>query len=212
MSKFARDVEQSETPAVPSTPGMVSAEALAEAFSKGFEAAMSRVQAQHAAEMKEIVQAARNRRPESYSGDFEFPNVSAYNADGDTSPRPALKCEMWLGAWDADANNGVRKYPYEWDCLTKREIRLLNQLEPGVFEVRRTDGGRGTVRVVLEKDANGKAHRLTIAFPIEWIEKQSQFVNMLPSITALCGQILGFKVLDEDLIDAWLDKQEKVSA
>lgn len=174
---------------------------LAQAFAQ----ALGASQAQHATDMEALIKNARSRRPESFRGDFPFPNISAFNPDGDAKPCPPLKCEMWEGIWVSTENRARKGYPLEQGDLgplTKREVRLLNQLTPGVFTIENRDGGTGTLRIVGEHDPSGALTLLILAYPETWLSKEEKHVK--PSVTETCKQIFGI----EGNVDQWLDAKD----
>lgn len=136
----------------------------------------------------DVVKSAKSRMPESYRGDFPYPGISVFSPTGE--PLPALKCPMFLGVWDHVANKHEPVFPIIADDTggaTMDERRLLNALEQGAFEVERRDEVRGTVRVVMDRDADGTPTRLTIAVPKNWLEKGEH--RALPSLKALARQL-----------------------
>lgn len=114
---------------------------------------------------------------------------SVFNPDGDLeSPRPGLKCEMFLGQYD---DHGVVTAAFEivGNSCRKDEQELLNQLSAGAYPVKRHDGVSGSVVVQERKDANGVVNRVVIAMPHGWLGKDQQ--ASMPSQKNLCEQILG---------------------
>ena len=179
-----------------------------EAASKGSDIAL--LTAQHRQDMEKLLERARNRRPESYLGDFPFPNISAFNPDGDAKPIPPLKCDIWEGHWDVKKASAVEGYQFELEVLTKQEARLLNLLQAGEYKVENFEGETGLVRVVATKnDATGEVVKLCIAYPHLWVDKASMG-RKKPALLKLLTQILGY---DGSLkhLNAWLDEQEKVA-
>jgi hypothetical protein len=181
---------------------------------KGAEGAdLTAVLAQNAAVMEKVVEKARNRRPESYNGDFPYHGISAFNPDGFAKPIPALKCEMTEAMWMVNEKTRMIEYhdtyPLEQSengPLTKREVRLLNLLEPGEYEVENRDAERGVVRIVANlNEATGQPVKLLLACPMAWWTKEGK--QKKPSITDLCCQILGI----EGNVDRWLDARESSS-
>jgi hypothetical protein len=168
--------------------------ALAKSGSDGPTETLIAMQQQNATFMEKVLERARSRRPESYNGDFPFPNISAFAPEGlahlPGQVLPPLKCPMFLGVWDAQQNKAVPVYPYiadDYGGLSIEERRLLNNLQPGVFTVERRDEIVGQARVVIEQDADGTPTRLTIAVSKRWLEKDE--VRSMPSIKQLAGQL-----------------------
>lgn len=163
---------------------------LATAIGQAMAAALAASQGNQAEAMKEIAKVARSRRSESYNGDFEFPNLSAFNPEGDADPRPPLACRMWIGIWNDKTREAQTGYEMEWDQLSKREILLLNRLveAEGAYPVERTDGVRGTLRVVVDRDPGGAPTRLILTYPHGWLDQDTK--NAVPSIVAAARQVL----------------------
>lgn len=166
--------------------------------------------------MEKVIEKARTRRPESYNGDFPFPNISAFNPDGSAKPAPPLKCDMYEGKWAMNPRTRVIDYqdgyPLEQGDdglgpLTKQEVRLLNQLTAGEFQVENNSDETGLVRIVVhENDATGAPVKLVIAYPEPWMTNEGK--GLKPSVTKLCRQVLGI----EGNVNAWLDQREGATA
>lgn len=95
------------------------------------------------------------------------PAVSAYSyPEGDREkPRPDLKCAMtWVGhPIDGGSDGNMHWF----------ELELLNQMEPGVFSVTRSDQ-TGTVLTVTGKSGvTGKLEGLDFTFPVKDGEKHN---------------------------------------
>lgn len=173
---------------------------------------IAQLAAQHREDMTTLIEKARNRRPESYNGDFPHPEISSRNPDGYTKPVPPLKCEMHDGAWsDRDQKVGAIDQPFEADQLDKHEVRLLNLLQPGEYRnIENFEGETGTVRVVASyNDASGALTRLVIAYPQKWVEKSSQG-RKKPALTKVLMALVGYEGPVSKL-NAWLDEKEGVT-
>lgn len=136
---------------------------------------------------------AQARKPIPEGTDHSNPRVSDANPLGDRDhPRPALKCEVYLGTQDAKTKQVSRTYPYNADDLTVHEILALNTLEGGHFSIKLHDGSPIKVSVVPEMDeATGTLFRLVIAVPGTVTGKGSALKNMLPGPCNLVSQITG---------------------
>lgn len=118
------------------------------------------------------------------------PEVSVYNPLGERDhPRPQLKCQMMNGP-----------YPIERDTLTWEEIDLLNQLEPGVFSVQRTDGSYMRLTITGERDANDTLTKLTIRYPMANEEDNKHVPRLVPMLQ----QILGMAAPSREALEAEL--------
>jgi hypothetical protein len=133
-------------------------------------------------------EARKNRKPESYLGDFEEPTVSHFTPDGE--PLPKLKCPAELGYWEEDEGTGAMMirggFPYIDEPRggsTREERDLLNGLEAGVYRARRRDGAEGVVRVVVKHDADHSPIRLTVAVPKSWLSREGK--NVLGGVELL---------------------------
>jgi hypothetical protein len=173
---------------------------------------ISTVLQQNAAMMEKVIEKARNRRPESYNGDFPFPNISAYNPDGDASPAPPLKCEMWEGYWDERAQKAVRDDKIGAESLTKLEIRLLNELRGGEYRVENYDGEMGLLRVIATNDeATGALSRIVLAYPHAWVNKASRG-RKKPVMVRVLSDVLDIGSHKASDIQRWLDAREAQAA
>lgn len=169
---------------------------------------ISTVLAQNAAMMEKVIEKARNRRPESYNGDFPFPNITAYNPDGDASPAPPLKCEMWEGYWDERAQKAVRDDKIGAESLTKTEIRLLNQLTGGEYRVNNYDDELGLLRIIATMDeATGVLSRLVLAYPHPWVNKASKG-RKKPTLVKVLSDVLEIGSHRPADIQKWLNERE----
>jgi hypothetical protein len=108
------------------------------------------------------------------------PDVSVYNPRGERDhPRPHLVCEMYLGP-----------YPLERDVLTWKEIELLNQLEPGLYDITKADGSVVPFHVIPRLRVDGKTvERLTIAFPCADDDQKQNFPPFATMLREVVDQI-----------------------
>jgi hypothetical protein len=108
------------------------------------------------------------------------PEVSVYNPRGERDhPRPLLQCDFFLGS-----------YPLDRDTLTLKEIDLMNQLEPGSFEVTKGDGQVVVFHVIPRFKMDGKTlDRLTIAFPCGDNEQKQNFPPFSVMLREVVDQI-----------------------
>lgn len=150
---------------------------------------------------------AQAHKPVPEGTDQSNPRISDQNPLGDRDhPRPALKCEVFLGTQDGKTQQIARTYPFDGDDLTVSEIMALNTLESGNFSVKLHDGTPIKVSVVPEyDDATDALRRLVIVVPGTVTGKNSQLKNMLPGPCNLVSQITGgrdfSRVSNDDL--AW---------
>lgn len=109
---------------------------------------------------------ARALKKQLYPQNDTCPEISPYNPRGDRDhPRPPLKCAFFLGP-----------YPLERDTLTLQEITLMNQLEPGNYEITKADGQVVTFLVIPRFLMDGRTlERLTIGFPCADNEQRQNF-------------------------------------
>ena len=135
---------------------------------------------------------AQARKPIPEGTDQSNPRISDANPLGDRDhPRPALKCEVYLGTQDADKKVS-RTYPFTADDLTVHEVLALNTLEGGHYSVKLYDGSPIKVSVVPEMDeATDTLRRLVIVVPGAVTGKGSALKNMLPGPCNLVSQITG---------------------
>jgi hypothetical protein len=146
------------------------------------------VQSQRDSNTLLAAEAKKNRKPESYLGDFPEPMDNSFMPDGE--PLPKLKCESFLGYWEEDEGTGALQlrggFPYidepRGGC-TREERELLNSLEAGVFRARTRDGSEGIVRVALRHDTDGSPIRLTVAVPKQWLSREKK--NLLGGVELL---------------------------
>lgn len=179
-------------------------------LAQAFATALEQQRQGHVTDMSSLIEKARSRRPESFKGDFPYPNISVFNPDGDAKPCPDLKCEMWEGILDTTVKPPVPRKGHvlekgDLGPLTKREVRLLNHLTEGVYTVENRDGERAPVHVSIDRAANGAPQLLIIAYPMNWMDKAGK--NRKPAVTDVCRQILGIEG-GTAAIDAWLDTHD----
>jgi hypothetical protein len=105
------------------------------------------------------------------------PDFSVFNPRGERDhPRPQLVCDMFLGP-----------YPLERQTLTRQEIELLNQLEPGSYEITKADGLVVPFHVIPRMRVDGKTvERLTIAFPCADDDQKQNF----PSFASMLKEVV----------------------
>src|SRR3990167_531162 len=104
------------------------------------------------------------------------PCISAFSyPEGDLArPRPELRCKMfWVG------------HPLSLDCVTAKEIELLNQMEPGEYQITKTDGSSFKLTVVGEHNAAGNLAKLEFQFPVRGEHKYN-----VPSMAAMLAEAL----------------------
>lgn len=104
------------------------------------------------------------------------PAVSIFNPLGERDhPRPDLVCEMFIGP-----------YPLEKQTLLAREIELLNKLQPGTYDVTKSDGTQIAFHVLPKYRIDGKSvERLTLMFPCGDDQKQN-----FPSLVAMLSEVI----------------------
>jgi hypothetical protein len=105
------------------------------------------------------------------------PDQSVFNPRGERDhPRPLLVCEMFLGP-----------YPLERQTLTRQEIELLNQLQPGSYEITKADGLVIPFHVIPRMRVDGKTvERITIAFPCADDDQKQNF----PSFATMLREVV----------------------
>lgn len=88
------------------------------------------------------------------------PGVSVYSyPEGDRDkPRPKLKCPMTWAGHPIDSGNDGNEHWYE--------LELLNQVEPGDYQVTRTDNSQTTMTVTGTYDTARNLDSLSFAFPV----------------------------------------------
>lgn len=132
----------------------------------------------------EALRQSRAKIPENET----HPDISAFNPDGERDhPRPGLQCAMFLGQYDED-DQVTPAFAIDDDRCTKQEQILFNQVQPGIFSVKRNDGKTGRVIVQGRKDANGTLNRLVIAVPHGWLGKDQQ--AQMPSQVSMAEQLI----------------------
>jgi hypothetical protein len=108
------------------------------------------------------------------------PDVSVYNPRGERDhPRPQLMCEMFLGP-----------YPLERQTLTVIECELLNQLEPGLYDITKADGSVVPFHVIPRMRVDGRTiERITIAFPCADDDQKQNFPSFATMLREVVDQI-----------------------
>lgn len=113
------------------------------------------------------------------------PGISVFSyPEGDLArPRPDLKCKMfWVG------------HPLEDSTVTAEERELLNQAEPGIFPITKTDGSRILLTVTAERDGQHALTKLLFTFPCRGEHKHN-----LPSMTDMLREAYG-RLSDEKTV------------
>jgi len=115
-------------------------------------------------------------RPENET----HPDMSVYNPRGERDhPRPQLVCEMFLGP-----------YPLERQTLTVKECELLNQLEPGLYDITKADGSVVPFHVIPRMRVDGRTiERITIAFPCADDDQKQNFPSFASMLREVVDQI-----------------------
>ncbi len=120
--------------------------------------------------------------------------VSVLNPLGDEKfPRPGLKCEMWLGGFDAADDDKVKRaWKIEAKDVSIWEQLALNTLAPVSKTIQRIDDVPMKVIVDAKKnDVTGEPQRLIIGLPLTMVGKTGENRNMVPRITELVRQLNG---------------------
>lgn len=177
------------TPVAPQTFNMT-AEALQNMITAAVNAAAQGNQA-----LAEAVTAgiAATRKPIPEGTDSSNPRISVLNPLGDRDhPRPTLRCEMFLGTFDAKTQQVQRTYPYLTDDLSVQEVIALNTLEPVTTTQDFHGIGPIKVSVVPERDAvTDEIRRMVITVPVSVTGKGSTVKNMLPGPCGLVAKLTG---------------------
>jgi len=115
-------------------------------------------------------------RPENET----HPDFSVFNPRGERDhPRPQLVCEMFLGP-----------YPLERQTLTVKECELLNQLEPGLYDITKADGSVVPFHVIPRLKVDGRTiDRITIAFPCADDDQKQNFPSFATMLREVVDQI-----------------------
>ena len=103
----------------------------------------------------------------------KYPNISAFNPAGEKAhPRPELKGDVyWAG------------YLLRGDELTKEEIDLLNQVQPGSYRMR-DRGGNDQPFIVRDLDPTVRgSRRLLILFPCTDTDQRHNLPTMVEMLT-----------------------------
>jgi len=93
--------------------------------------------------------AAKQKKPENAT----HPGKSVYShPEGERErPKDKLKCDMFIGSC-----------PIEWSTITPAEVAALNAMTPGHYSVETADGGKKTLEVRGQRDANQRLERMWI--------------------------------------------------
>jgi hypothetical protein len=118
----------------------------------------------------------RQLRPENET----HPDKSVYNPLGERDhPKPPLKCAMYHGP-----------YVYEPQTLTRMEVELLNQLEPGSYDVTKGDGTVVPFTVVPSFKLDGRTvERLTVNFPCADDDQKQNYPPLVQMLREVVDQI-----------------------
>jgi hypothetical protein len=108
------------------------------------------------------------------------PDISVFNPRGERDhPRPQLVCEMFLGP-----------YLLERQTLTVKECELLNQLEPGLYDITKADGSVVPFHVIPRLKVDGRTiDRITIAFPCADDDQKQNFPPFATMLREVVDQI-----------------------
>jgi hypothetical protein len=88
-------------------------------------------------------------------------------------------CEMFLGP-----------YPLERQTLTVIECELLNQLEPGLYDITKADGSVVPFHVIPRMRVDGRTiERITIAFPCADDDQKQNFPSFATMLREVVDQI-----------------------
>jgi len=109
---------------------------------------------------------ARAMRRQLHPENETTPDVSVYNPRGERDhPRPMLRYDFFLGP-----------YPLERQTLLWKECELLNQLEPGSYEITKADGTVVAFHAIPRYHIDGRTvERITIAFPCADDDQRQNF-------------------------------------
>lgn len=137
--------------------------------------------------------AARVRNPIPEGTDQSNSRISVYNPLGDKDhPRPALKCQFFLGTTEGKSGQVQRSYPFLDDDLTVREVCALNILTPTTTTIELYDGTKVPLSVVADAHpVTGNLQRMVLVIPATVTGKGSALKNMLPSPTKIVAQVTG---------------------
>jgi len=96
------------------------------------------------------------------------PEISNYNKKGERdNPRPELRCKMiWVGI-------NLTK-----EMLTREEIELVNQVQPGDYRVTKADNSTIEFTVEGKVDRAGKPELLRFHFPCKHVEDRQNHMPM----------------------------------
>jgi len=115
------------------------------------------------------------------------PQVSVYNPRGERDhPKAELKCPIFEG-----------QFPLEPDTLKVKEVDYLNQLEPGIYEVTKSDGSvvAFTVKASLKGDGRTTDY-LLIHFPAGDAEQRQSYPPFEQMLREVVEQIDMRKALE----------------
>ena len=106
------------------------------------------------------------------------PMISVYNPKGETAyPRPKPTHEYLMGPYPIAS-------PQNYDTATWTEIELLNQLEPGTYQVTKADGTDVKLTVRTLFDASGKKPvQTTLIMPIADDEQKAGWPPLVQLLT-----------------------------
>jgi hypothetical protein len=119
----------------------------------------------------DTVEARRAGRSLGATGVYENrlpPDISAYNPKGERdNPRPELRCKMiWVG------------FKLSATGLSREEIELLNQVQPGDYRVTKSDGSTIDFTVTAKMDRKGKLELVSFHFPCKSVEDRHNHMPM----------------------------------
>ena len=81
-------------------------------------------------------------------------------------------------------------YPLERDVLSRNEIELLNQLEPGLYDITKADGSVVPFHVIPRMRVDGRTvERITIAFPCADDDQKQNFPPFASMLREVVDQI-----------------------
>jgi hypothetical protein len=121
--------------------------------------------------------------------------ISDSNPFGVSSPRPGLKCEMWMGVIN-DKNEVKPWFQIEPTEVTIWEECALNTLEPIEKTIYALGSERENLKVRVEAKRDSisqKLQRLMIAVPLTWVQKgPDSRKGEIPPITDIVRQLTGY--------------------
>ena len=142
------------------------------------------LEAQQAKQVVDTMDTAEARKSGRHVGptgvlENEFPpEISFLNPLGERDhPRPELKCRIvWAG------------YEEKKESLTREEIELLNQIEPGDYRVTKSDGVTIPFTVKAKQGNNGKLEMLRFSFPCKNVEDRMGIRSKVDWLREVLGE------------------------